>query len=125
MKNLPEVVLKAWENRQNVVVLTTVSEQGVPNSIYATCASLYDGNKFLVANNKFSKTLKNINSCDKGVLLFITKDNISYQIKGKVKHETEGKAFDDMKSWNPPHLPGKGVAILEIDEVFSGADKLV
>lgn len=125
MLNIPKNVLVAWEKKQKAVVLTTVSKQGIPNSIYATCTSLFGGNKVLVANNKFDKTYKNISTCDKGALLFITEDEKSYQFKGSIKHETLGRSFDDMKKWNPPSLPGNGVAVLEIEEIYSGAEKLV
>jgi len=38
---------------------------------------------------------------------------------------TEGELFDDMKKWNPTRLPGHGVAVLEIQEIFAGAQKLL
>jgi len=41
MSALPENVIKAWENHQGPIILTTVDEDGIPNSIYATCVSLY------------------------------------------------------------------------------------
>lgn len=122
--NIPQEVLEAWEKRQGPVVLTTISEQGIPNSIYATCAAIFEGNKILVANNKFYKTYKNIQECDKADILFITEDKKAYQLKGTISHKTEGKEFDDMKKWNPPHLAGKGVAIIEVQEVYSGAEKI-
>lgn len=58
MIQLPEVVLQAWENREKAVILTTVNEQGIPNAIYATCASKYNDNTFVVADNYFDKTRK-------------------------------------------------------------------
>jgi hypothetical protein len=30
-----------------------------------------------------------------------------------------------VKSWNPEKLPGNGVAVIDIEEVYSGADKLL
>jgi hypothetical protein len=38
---------------------------------------------------------------------------------------TSGKVFDDMKTWNPERLPGVGAAIIAIEEIFSGAEKIV
>ena len=32
--------------------------------------------------------------------------------------------FDDMKKWNSKTLPGVGVAVLEVNEIFSGAEKI-
>ena len=123
-KKIPEDLQIQWDNREKAIVFSTVSEKGGPNSIYATCVSRYNENTFLVANNYFDKTLKNIVSGSKGVILFITKDEVSFQLKGTIKYFTSGDEFDNMKKWNPAKLPGHGVAVLNVEEVYSGADKL-
>ena len=128
MTILPEVVLKEWENRDGPICLATVDKQGMPNAIYATCVGLFDKEKFVVANNFFNKTKANIMTGSKASLLFITKGEIgkqkSYQIKGTIEFQTEGKFFEDMKKWNPPKLPGHSAAVLTVEEIFSGAEKL-
>ena len=111
MNKLPEIVLNAWNNRKGPSVFSTVNKNGTPNSIYA--------------NNFFCKTLENIFSGSTGAILFITNDDMSYQIKGGVSYFTEGEQFDDMKKWNPSHLPGHGVAVMEISEVFTRVGKLL
>nr|WP_320120255.1 pyridoxamine 5'-phosphate oxidase family protein [uncultured Marinifilum sp.] len=121
---IPQNIQEAWNNRKGPIVFTTVSENTVPNSIYATCVSLFENNSIIVANNYFDKTIKNINTGSKGVILFITNDDKAYQLKGSIEYYTEGKAFDDMKKWNPERLPGHGAAILKVEEIFSGAEKL-
>lgn len=123
-KKIPEEIQKQWDNRNGAIVFCTVSKQGVPNSIYATCVSRYDDYTFLVANNFFDKTLKNIVSGCSGVILFITKDDKAYQLKGTVRYCTSGNEFENMKKWNPEKLPGHGVAILNVEEVYNRADKL-
>jgi predicted pyridoxine 5'-phosphate oxidase superfamily flavin-nucleotide-binding protein len=125
-KTLPEIVKSAWENKKPEVVFTTVSEDSTANSIYATCTSLFDGNKIIVANNFFDKTMKNILSGSKASILFITKDEKpkAYQIKGSIEYVTEGAAFENMKEWNPKKLPGHGAAVITIEEIYSGAEKL-
>lgn len=124
MITISEEVLKAWENQQLAPVLTTVSKDGVPNSIYATCMAFYGENKLLVADNKFVKTFANVQDGCKGNILFITDKRKAYQLKGTVTYKTEGAEYDDMKKWNRADLAGKGVAILEIEEIYSGAEKL-
>ncbi|MBN2649362.1 MAG: pyridoxamine 5'-phosphate oxidase family protein [Prolixibacteraceae bacterium] len=124
-KKMTEELKNEWENRNKAIVLTTVSGNGVPNSIYATCNALFNDDTILVANNFFDKTLKNIESTGKASVLFITNDDKSYQVKGSVKHMSSGAEFDDMKSWNPEKLPGHGVAVIDIEEVYSGVDKLL
>ena len=122
---IPQNVKEAWANKKGPIVFSTVSADGEANSIYATCVSLYEENSIIVANNYFSKTMKNIESGSKGVILFITEEDKSFQIKGSIEHVTSGEAFDDMKSWNPERLPGVGAAIIAIEEIYSGAEKLV
>lgn len=125
MKKIPESVISAWENQQGPFVFTTVNIQGIPNSIYATSVSKVDNNKILIANNYFNKTMKNIESGSMGSILFITSEDKSFQIKGSIKYYTEGEYFDDMKKWNAKRLPGHGVVVLEVNEVFSGGTQLL
>ncbi|MCF8068701.1 MAG: pyridoxamine 5'-phosphate oxidase family protein [Desulfobacterales bacterium] len=124
MTALPEKVKTAWENREGPIILTTVNEKGVPNSIYATCVSKYSDDTIVVANNYFSKTLENIQAGSKGSILFITKKGDAYQLKGSIEYHKEGPVFDDMKTWNPKKHPGHAAAALKVEEVYSGAEKL-
>jgi predicted pyridoxine 5'-phosphate oxidase superfamily flavin-nucleotide-binding protein len=126
-KTFPKEVLAAWENRKPEVIFTTVSEDGIANSIYATCVSIFNENKIIVANNFFDKTLKNILAGSNASILFITKDEKpkSYQAKGSIEYVTSGKEYDHMKSWNPERLPGHGAAVVCVDEIYSGAEKLL
>lgn len=124
MAKLPEIVISAWANKKGAPVVTTVSADGMPNTIYATCVSIYDGEKVLVANNFFNKTIANIKDGGKGTFLFLTEDDKAYQLKGTFTHYSEGAYFDDMKKWNPERLPGVGVAVLEVEEIYNGANKI-
>ena len=125
MAALPEKVSKAWEDREGPVVLSTVNANGVPNAIYATCVSKFSEDTIVVANNYFSKTLENILAGSKGAILFITKERKSYQIKGSIEYHKEGIIFEDMKKWNPEKHPGHAAAALKVEEVYSGAEKLL
>jgi predicted pyridoxine 5'-phosphate oxidase superfamily flavin-nucleotide-binding protein len=124
IESLPQRFQEAWNNRKDETVFTTVSTDGVPNSIYATCVSLYENNSIIVANNFFDKTFTNIKSGSKGSILLLTKEGKSFQIKGSIEYFSNGKAYDDMKSWNPERLPGHGAAVVSIEEIFSGAEKI-
>jgi predicted pyridoxine 5'-phosphate oxidase superfamily flavin-nucleotide-binding protein len=125
MSQLPEIVSKAWDDREGPVVLTTVDGSGKPNSIYATCVKKFSEEQLVVADNYFDKTRKNISGGSTGSLLFITKDRKSYQVKGEFSYETSGDIFDDMKSWLKPEMPGHAAAVLHVGEVYCGADRLV
>ncbi|HZK28587.1 MAG TPA: pyridoxamine 5'-phosphate oxidase family protein [Clostridia bacterium] len=124
MIQLPESVLKAWQDRDGAVVLTTVNEQGVPNAIYATCVSIFKDKTLVVADNYFDKTRKNILSGSPASILFITKEGTSYQLKGSITYHKDGELFDDMKQWNPSKHPGHAAAALTVTEVYSGSKKL-
>lgn len=123
--NFTEEIRLAWENHEGPVVLTTVDPEGVPNAIYATCVSLYDDETIVVADNYFNKTKANILSGSAGSILFITRDRKSYQVKGKIQYLTSGEIFEDMKRWNPERHPGHAAAVIKVDQVYSGARRLI
>lgn len=125
MAFLPEQASKAWDDRDGAVVLTTVDENGNPNSIYATCVGKFSEDILVVADNYFDKTRKNISAGSRGSILFITKEGKSFQVKGLIEYITEGEVFDFMKSWNPEKHPGHAAVALKVQEVFSGAQKLL
>ena len=125
MAALPEKVSKAWEDREGPVILSTVNGDGIPNSIYASCVSKFNEDTIVVANNYFSKTLENILAGSKGSILFITKAEKSYQIKGSIEYHKEGSIFEDMKKWNPKKHPGHAATVLKVEEVYTGAKKLL
>ena len=125
MAVLSETVKSAWENREGPVVLATVNTDGSPNIIYATCVALFGDDCIVVADNYFDKTRTNIQGANKlGAALFITEEGKAYQAKGTLEYYTEGEIFDDMKSWNPEKHPGHAAAVLRVDCVYSGAEKV-
>ncbi len=124
MAALTEEVKKVWDEREGPVVLTTVNSENIPNSIYATCVGLFAG-KPVVADNYFAKTRENIQNGSSGVILFINKENKAYQLKGTLEYHTSGEVFESMKEWNPEKHPGHAAVLLEIEEIYSGAEKIL
>ena len=125
MAIIPKNVIQAWDDREGPQILTTVSGDGVPNTIYVKSVSRFGDDKITVANNYFDKTMKNIAAGGKGSILFITKDGKPFQMKGNLEYFTDGPLYSDMKKWNPEKHPGHGVVALTVEEVFSGAERLV
>jgi len=125
MPTLPDNVSKAWDDREGPIVFTTVDKEGKPNSIYAGCVKKFSEDKLVVADNYFSKTQANILSGSKGSILFITKDGKAFQVKGSISYEKQGEIYDDMKKWNDGKHPGHAAAVLNIEEVYAGADQLL
>lgn len=125
MAVLPEKVSKAWDEKEGPVIFSTVDNDGVPNAIYVTCVARYGEERLVVADNFFDKTRKNIFSGSKGSMLFITGDGTSYQVKGSIEYHEKGDIFTDMKKWNPAKHPGHAAVALKVEEVYSGAEKLL
>ncbi len=125
MAKLPEIVNEAWLNREEKIIFTTVDKDGIPNSVYITCTAMYGEDLIIVADNYLDKTKKNILAGSKGSVLFITKEGKAYQAKGSIEYHREGEIFADMKTWNPEKLPGHAAAALKVEEVYSGAEKLM
>ncbi|MDD3777364.1 MAG: pyridoxamine 5'-phosphate oxidase family protein [Actinomycetota bacterium] len=125
MNQFPPEVVKAWEDREGPAILATVDKEDRPNAIYVTCVSKFDGQTVVVADNYFDKTKQNILSGSKTTILFMTSEGKSYQLKGSVSYHTQGPVFDDMKKWNPKKHPGHAAAAIKIEQVFSGAKKII
>jgi len=126
MPALPNEVSAAWDEHHGPVILATVNADGVPNIIYATCVGKFGDDRLVVADNYFSKTRANIQGgAPTGSLLFITEAGKAYQVKGTLEYHTEGEVFDAMKQWNPSNHPGNAAAAIRVEEVYSGAEKLL
>ena len=124
MASLSKDVQQAWESRKGPVILATISQEGVPNIIYVTCVNTFGDDRLVVADNYFDKTRTNLLAGSRGSLLFQSEDGKAYQVKGTFEYHTDGEVFDHMKTWNPSQHPGHAVAALQVEEVYSGAEKL-
>jgi len=125
MSVLPEKVSTAWDERKGPIIFTTVDENEVPNAIYASCVNKFDEDRIVIADNYFDKTRKNILAGSKGSILFITNEGKAFQVKGTIEYHKEGEIFENMKTWNPKQHPGHAAAVLKVEEVYSGAEKLL
>ena len=125
MATIPEQVSQAWEKREGPIVLATVDGDGTPNAIWATCVALYGKDRVVIADNYFDKTRRNLQAGCRGAVLFITGDGKAYQLKGRLEYHQTGPVFEDMKRWNPPSHPGHAAAALVVDEVYTGATRLL
>jgi len=125
MAKLTPEALQAWQNHDERMVLTPISADNTANSVWVICTKLINDEQFVIANNAMHKTLENVQAGSKGVLLYIAPERESYQVKGTLEYYTDGPIYDDMKKWLDPKFPGKGALVLNIEEVFYGAEKVV
>jgi hypothetical protein len=124
MKSLPKAVSKAWDEREPLVILSTVCKDGVPNSIFVGVTGRYDDHTFFLANYYFNKTKQNIQNDGKASMLFLTNEKKSYQLKGTMELQDSGPVYEALKKISPPPYPALSVAVLHVEEVFSGSVKL-
>jgi len=125
MAALPEIVTEFWKDKQGPAVLTTVDKNGVPNSIYVNSVRIFSEDTFVIADNYFNKTRRNILAGSRGSLLFLTSKIKAFQIKGRIEYHESGEIYEEMKKWNPAKHPGHAAAALKVEEVYSGAEKLL
>ncbi|MGH1537615.1 MAG: pyridoxamine 5'-phosphate oxidase family protein [Gammaproteobacteria bacterium] len=126
MAKLTPEALQAWQQHDDRMVFSTTNEDNVANSIWILCAQLINDEQFVIANNAMQKTLENIKRGSKGVLLYIAPEREAYQVKGSLEYYTDGPIYDDMKNnWLDPKFPGKGALVLNIEEVYYGAEQVV
>jgi predicted pyridoxine 5'-phosphate oxidase superfamily flavin-nucleotide-binding protein len=126
MSQLPEEILNAWDKRDAAAVLTTVSQDGVPNSIYVSWCGLVDGSRVLIGDAKFDKTLDNLKHGRPEVaFLFFAPDFAAYQLKGQFTYFTEGPVFEKGKGFAKPEFPLRGVVEIKVSEAYKGAERLM
>jgi predicted pyridoxine 5'-phosphate oxidase superfamily flavin-nucleotide-binding protein len=125
MADVKEVLQEEWEKREGPAILTTVDSRGMPNAIYAGDMKYDPDIGFIVVDNYFSKTRENIKNGSLGSFLFITGEKKAYQAKGRLEYHTEGPIFDDMKQWHSQKHPGVAATVIKVDELYSGAEKLI
>ncbi|MCC6483770.1 MAG: pyridoxamine 5'-phosphate oxidase family protein [Armatimonadetes bacterium] len=124
MPDLPETVIKAWDQREGPAVLATVSDSGQPNAIYVGAIKLLDACRFVISDSSFHKTRANIANGSLASVLFLTTDYNSYQIYGRLEYMTSGEVFDDLPNWIDPQYPPVAAVVVHVEEVYNGAVRL-
>jgi hypothetical protein len=125
MNEAKRILKDAWAQHEGPIVLSTTDENGLPNAIYVTWAKMMDDGRIVMADNYFHKTRVNILNGSKGAVLFITKEKKSFQAKGNIEYFTDGPIYKDMRQWVDQKRPCIAGAVLHVDELSSGAEKLI
>ncbi len=125
MPALPETVRQAWDQRKGPAVFATVSDDGNPNVIYVGAIEKIADDKIGIVDNYFDKTRANIEAGSRGAFLWMTDQGKAFQAKGRIEYATEGSDYDAMLEWANDKHPRKALAILHVEEVYSGAEKLL
>ncbi len=124
-KHIQEVI-----NKQEIHILSTSTKDGMPNIIYLKFLKVYTDEQILIANNKFSKTEKNI--LENPRISFVVMDvenRKAYQLKGTVEIHKDDKIYEDTLEWvktkRPDMDPPKSGVILTIQEIYCGAEAIM
>jgi len=122
---IPEYIADAWQARSGPAVLSTVSEDGSPNTIYTGHIDQHSNDAFVITDHYFNKTRDNILRGSKGSLLFLTENGkLSYQLKGSFDYQQEGGMIDEMRESTPSGMPCRAAVIFKIHAIYAGGDQL-
>ena len=61
---------------------------------------------------------------EKGSALFMTPEKKSYQAKGEIEYMTAGPIYEEMRQWVDQKHPRRAAVVLQVVELYSGAEKL-
>jgi hypothetical protein len=127
MAKIPSEVIENIDELKPFPV-ATASAEGKPNLIYVSFLRVLDKETLELADNFFFKTRKNLEANPVMAVTFWGEAiDDCYQVKGSVDIETEGPVYDDCVAWvqsaNEDMEP-KAAAILHVEEVYSGKERL-
>ena len=81
--------------------------------------------RLVVADNAMDKTRANIDAGSSGALVFLAQPRRAYQLKGPLSYHADGPVFEAMKQgWLDDSYPGRGAVLMEIREIYAGADRV-
>ncbi len=123
MAKLSEAVKSAIA-KQEVFPVATSHRDGTPNVIYIKYLKVVDDETVLMADNYLNKTRDNI--LDNGKIAFVVLDEEkgSFQVKGTAQRFTEGPLFEHMQQWVSDRLPRVAAVVMQVQDVYNGADRL-
>lgn len=127
MSKLSSEVLTAIEKTMPYCI-ATASPEAKSNLVYITYLKALDENTIVIADNKFEKTRKNLDANPQASFVVMDPDTkIAYQVKGSLKCYTEGPNYQETVEWvhiNHPQMTPKAAFIMEVEEVYNGAERL-
>jgi len=116
--------MKELFDKVPTVVLSTVSEDGIPNAVPVGAKKIIDDETILMSNQFFNKTLNNMKANPRVAVTF-WEGHEGYQLKGSVTIETTGQRFEDTARWideksRKSGVPrkSKGAVILRIEAIY-------
>lgn len=114
--------LKDAIEKAELFPLATASASGLPNVVPIKFVLIENDDELWLVDNFMGKTLQNLQQNPVSALnILIPDDNISFQIKGHTRIETEGENYQRMRDLVlkvKPDAPAKSLIIMDIIEIF-------
>lgn len=123
MTKMPKKVRESME-KADVYVLATSDKGAKPNVVWISYMKPLDDERILIADNKMSKTLDNLLKNPKAAMTFRDEEAGSYQVKGIVEYHTGDEYHEEVREWCKKKLARKGAVVLNVEEVYNGAERL-
>ncbi len=127
MPKLPKEVKTAIDKAANVCV-ATADKNAVANVIYVSYLKYQDDETIVIADNKFSKTRKNLKNNPKlSFVVLDTETKKSYQVKGTVTTYSAGEQHQSVVDWvhiKKPDITPFAALYIKVEEVFCGSEKI-
>jgi len=123
MARLPEAVKNAIAE-QEVFPVATSDRDGTPNVAYIKYLKVVDDETVLMADNYLAKTRDNIVNNGKVAFVVLDEEKGSFQVKGTAQRFIEGPFFDEMRRWVPDRLPREAAVVMQVEDLYNGADRL-
>ncbi len=110
--------------KQEYLPVATSSDDGIPNVVYVKYLKVVDDCTILIADNYFHKTRNNIISNGKIAFVVLDDDKGSYQVKGSSRRLESGPMFDEVQKWVSDDLPKAAAVVVNVEEIYNGAERI-
>jgi predicted pyridoxine 5'-phosphate oxidase superfamily flavin-nucleotide-binding protein len=129
MASMPQVVIEKFADMEAAKFMATVDDGGVPNVAPILSVMPFGEETLVFVDIMMNKTRKNLLSNGKVAVSVLTKNGISYQVKGTFEgFQTSGPLFDmfathKLLKYNAYSGP-RAVGTIHVDSVYTGCPPL-
>jgi len=118
------VEVKKAVSQQEVFPVATSNQDRIPNVVYIKYLKVIDDQTVLIADNYLNKTRDNILNNGKITFAVLDGDKGSYQIKGTAERFEKGSMYDEVQNWVPERLPRTAAVVMNVEEIYNGAERI-
>lgn len=129
MARMPQVVMEKFADMEAAKFMATVDADGMPNVAAILSIMPFGEEKLVFVDLMMNKTRKNLLNNGRVAVSVLTKDAVSYQVKGTFEgFETSGPLFDmfathPLLKYNAYSGP-RAVGLIGVDSVYTACPPL-